>query len=474
MMEVKAVDFLSRIDRDREEMITVLKDLISIPSVKEEPVENAPFGKEIAKALDYVLAWGEKQGFSTNSFSGYAGHIEYGEGEETVGILVHVDVVPAGDGWTYGPFSGTIAEGRVYGRGTLDDKGPAVAVMYALKALKEAQVKLKRKIRIIFGCDEESGWACMDHYFQHEKKPTCGFAPDAEFPLINCEKGMLGLDLDGEVPLTPGQPQLLQFQGGERRNVVPDYAEAIMLLSEPELERKARNQLTEYFRQIAADDEKFQWHESNGRFLLTAYGVAAHASLPQLGENALIKLARILDGLNYQGGAWDLLHFIAENIGPESNGRKLGIACSDERFGELTLNLGVVSVKDGQIHLELDIRYPMCTNAESLTDQIRKRVAPLKLTVKPAHSLKPHYVPADDDLVQTLLQAYRSETNDSARPLSVGGRTYAVALGNGVAFGPVFPGRPELAHKKDEYISLADLHACARIYARALHELATK
>ncbi|HHU50518.1 MAG TPA: dipeptidase PepV [Firmicutes bacterium] len=469
------MDFLNRIERDQEEMVTVLRDLISIPSVKDEPVENGPFGKEIAKALDYVLAWGEKQGFSTKNFSGYAGHLEYGEGEETVGVLVHVDVVPAGDGWTYGPFSGTIAEGRIYGRGTVDDKGPAVAVMYALKALKETEVGLKRKIRIIFGCDEESGWACMDHYFKHEKKPTWGFAPDAEFPLINCEKGMLGLDLDGEAPSTPpGQPQLLQLQGGERRNVVPDYAEAVIFLSEPEVERSARNELTGYFNQIAADDAKFQWQERNGRFLLRAYGVAAHASLPQLGENALIKLARILADLNYQGGAWDLLHFIARNIGPESNGRELGIACSDERSGELTLNLGVVAIKDGRIHLELDIRYPMCTNAQFLTDQIRKGVAPLKLTVKPAHSLKPHYVPVDDGLVQILLRAYRSETNDSAQPLSIGGRTYAVALGNGVAFGPVFPGRPELAHKKDEYISLTDLYACARIYARALYELATK
>lgn len=469
------MDFLSRIEKDQEEMVTVLKDLISIPSVKAEPVGNAPFGKEIARALEYVLAWGEKQGFSVKNLSGYAGHMEYGEGEETVGVLVHVDVVPAGDGWTYGPFSGTIAEGRIYGRGTVDDKGPAVAVMYALKALKEAQVRLKRKIRIIFGCDEESGWACMDHYFQHEKKPTCGFAPDAEFPLINCEKGMLGLDLDGEVPLTsPEQPQLLQFQGGERRNVVPDYAEAIIFLSEPELARRVRKELTGYFGQIAVNDQKFQWQEKDGRFLLRVYGVSAHASLPQLGENALIKLARILAGLNYHSGAWDLLHFIAENIGPENDGRKFGIACSDERSGELTLNLGVVAIKDGRIHLELDIRYPMCTNAQFITDQIRKGVVPLKLTVKPAHSLLPHYVPVDDGLVQTLLKAYRSETHDSAQPLSIGGRTYAVALGNGVAFGPVFPGRPGLAHKKDEYISLADLYACARIYARALYELATK
>lgn len=466
------MNFLDRIETDRDELINILKELVSIPSVKDEPTENAPFGKEIDKALNYVLSWGEKEGFRTKNLSGYAGHIEYGDGEETVGVLVHLDVVPAGDGWTYGPFSGTIAEGRIYGRGTVDDKGPAVAAMFALKAIKEANLQLKKKIRIIFGCDEESGWACMDHYFQYEEKPTLGFAPDAEFPLINCEKGMLGLNLDGEFPLKSGEPWLVHLQGGERRNVVPDYAEATILVNDPILVRGTRDKLSAYFSSIAGNEGKFRWTESNGEFALKVYGVAAHASLPHLGENALIKLIQILDGLNYQGGAWDILHFIAGNIGQENNGEKLGIACRDERSGELTLNLGVMIVKERKIHLELDIRYPLCTDAQSITEAILRQIDPLKLTLKPAHSLKPHYIPADNHLVQTLLKAYREETQDPAGPISIGGRTYAVSLGNGVAFGPGFPGRPELAHQRDEYISLADLHACTRIYARALYELA--
>ena len=223
------VDFLDRIQQEQPEMISTLQELIAIPSVKADPAgADAPFGREIARALEYVLAWGERHGFTTKNLSGYAGHLEYGTGEELVGVLVHLDVVPAGEGWRFPPFSGTVADGKIYGRGANDDKGPAVAVMYALKALKESGVKLGKKIRIIFGCDEESGWQCMEHYFKHERKPDYGFTPDAYFPLINSEKGQMALKFEGRATADGDGVVLLAFTGGTRRNVVPESAEAVL------------------------------------------------------------------------------------------------------------------------------------------------------------------------------------------------------------------------------------------------------
>src|SRR5690554_601263 len=195
-------------------MILRLRELIAIPSVKSSPAgPGAPFGLEMARALEYVLAWGEKEGFRTQNFSGYAGHLEYGEGEEDLGVLLHLDVVPAGAGWQYPPFQGSRMGDRIYGRGAVDDKGPVVAVLYALKALKEAGVQPDRKIRVIFGCDEESGWKCMEHYFQKAPKPAFGFVPDADFPLIHCEKGFVALTLQAGYNSSAGGLELLRLVG---------------------------------------------------------------------------------------------------------------------------------------------------------------------------------------------------------------------------------------------------------------------
>jgi len=468
------MSFLDALEKDRSEMITFLRKLVSIPSVKGEAEEGAPFGLEILRALKTVLSWGENNGFRTKNLSGYAGHIEFGDGDETIGVLVHLDVVPPGAGWRDHPFSGVIKEERIYGRGTIDDKGPAVAAMFALKALKDEKIELKKKIRIIIGCDEESGWACMDHYFKLESKPEMGFAPDAEFPLINCEKGLFGFDLDGVIhPCNvKGGPRLTQFQGGKRRNVVPDLAEAVVIVDDSREWIEKRAELNRYFGEKAVADDKFEWEEKNGVYYLKTFGVSAHASLPQLGENALISMALILNGLGQSGGIWEIVRFIADKIGWGHNGENLGIECEDEISGVLTLNLGVLNLQEDQAHLELDIRYPLCAGEQGLIEKVSEQASAVNLSIKPAHTLKPHYVPEEGFLVQSLLKAYREETQDFSAPIAIGGRTYAMTLGNGVAFGPGFPGRPELAHQKDEYISLTDFFSCARIYARALFELA--
>lgn len=456
--------FKKRIAHYEEEMVKTLKELIAIPSVKSEPAgPGAPFGREIARALEYVLAWGEKNGFVAENFSGYAGHLEYGEGKETVGVLLHLDVVPAGEGWQYPPFEGIKINNRVYGRGAVDDKGPVTAVLYALKALKEEGVKPARKIRVIFGCDEESNWECMEHYFQQVEKPACGFAPDGDFPLINCEKGFLGLLLQTTALPAGEGPVVKRLRGGTRLNVVPEEAEALLVADDP--------QVFSLMQEKAAGDGRISVHKSGTEIMVKVKGKSAHASLPHLGENAVVHLLQFLAALEWKGGRWDLIRLLAEKFAGY-NGEGLGIACRDERSGALTLNLGTIDFSGDKGQLEVDIRYPLCTDEKRITGAIEEKLAGTGFTLTKLREVPPHYLPVESPLVRTLLAVYREETGDCRPPLAIGGRTYAVALGNGVAFGPNLPGREKLAHQKDEYISVPDLLLCARIYADAMYRLA--
>jgi len=463
------LSYLDRINAYQEEMLATLQELIAIPSVETEPGHaGEPFGPDLARALEYVLAWGEKNGFAAKNHAGYAGHLEYGTGEETVGVLVHLDVVPAGEGWKYPPFSGQRAEERIYGRGAIDDKGPAVAAMYALKALKEEGIKLGKKIRLIFGCDEESGWQCMDYYFKHEPKPEYGFTPDAVFPLINCEKGQLGLVIEGEWQELQSGCRIESLSGGTRRNVVPEWAEAVLTFPDQQSLQAFKASIPE----TKVNEVQLSTGQAEHQLRIRVKGVSAHASLPQDGDNAITKLVEIISGIKGTGGFWPAVRFIQECFGRETDGRGLEINCHDQISGDLTINLGVLKTEQRKVMMEVDIRYPLCTSGEELEEKIEAKLAAYHLKINACSALPPHYLDANNWLIRTLLRVYQEETGEQATPLAIGGRTYAVTLGNAVAFGPVFPGRPELAHQKDEYISVQDLMACTRIFARALYELA--
>ncbi|HHT47850.1 MAG TPA: dipeptidase PepV [Firmicutes bacterium] len=463
------MDYLDRIQQEQAALIKTLQDLIAIPSVKGGPVtEGAPFGPEIARALAYVLNWGEEHGFQTKNLSGYAGHLEYGSGEKTVGVLVHLDVVPAGEGWSYPPFSGTVEAGKIYGRGAVDDKGPAVAALYALKAIKDSGVKLGKKIRIIFGCDEESGWRCMDHYFQHERKPDYGFTPDAFFPLINSEKGQMALEFQGQLKTEGDGAILRSITGGTRRNVVPEQAEAVVCF--PDQSSLAQGKAAVLAKKMAGITLT-DLPEQN-QLQIVARGVSAHGSTPEKGENALLKLALALTPIAGKDSSWQIIRFMRDCFGQGTDGRGLGIACQDEVSGALTINLGVARTEDEKIRLEVDIRSPHCADQQKMKEKIADRIRDYGLTVTKSSTMAPHYLPEDNWLVQVLLGVYQEETGDTAKPVATGGRTYAMTLGNGVAFGPVFPGQPETAHQKNECFAINDLMACARIYGKALYILA--
>lgn len=461
----------TKIDEMKDDIIKSTQELIRIKSVEEEAKPGMPFGEGVNKALEYMLELSGKLGFETKNVDGYAGHAQYGEGNEIVGVLVHLDVVPEGKGWTYPPYGGEIHDGRIYGRGAIDNKGPAIAALYALKALKEAGIETKRRIRIIFGTDEESGWEGIKYYFKKEETPLCGFSPDAEYPIINSEKGIIIFKMRKEFNAESEKGITIDYiKGGTRANVVPDYCEAGLIADD-----SSRDGIETGFRAFV---EKTGYKmelmpEGQNGFIIKSYGISAHGSLPEKGKNAICQLIMFLNTLNtIKGDASDFISFLAENIGMEFYGQSLGVGLRDEISGKLILNVGVIDFDKKEGTVEINIRYPIKYTCDDVMNRIRERTSEAGIEVIDISDNPPLYVSEDNFLVQKLKKVYEEVTGRKAELISIGGGTYARAIKNAVAFGPLFPGKPELAHEKDENIEIDDLILNAKIYAKALYELA--
>ncbi len=462
-----------KVDEFKDDLVKSVQELIRIKSVKSEPKPGMPFGEGTNQALEYMLDLSEKLGFKTKNVDGYAGHAEYGEGEDIVGVLVHLDVVPEGTGWTYPPYGGEIHSGKIYGRGAIDDKGPAAAALYALKALKESGAEMKRRVRIIFGIDEESGWADMDYYLKKEEIPMCGFSPDADFPIINSEKGIIKFKM--EKAFTPDNKGIgvEYIKGGLRVNMVPDYCEAKLIIRD----KKAGELLkTKYNAFTKNTDNRLELipESEPDKFIIKAYGISAHGSTPEKGINAVIQLLKFLrtvEGID--SDVFSFISFITEKIGTEVNGESLGIDFEDEISGKLIFNLGVIDFDEKQGMIEINIRYPIKFTCEEVMTKIKEHTSKEGIQITDVSDNPPLYVPEDNFLINKLKKVYTEVTGQKAELISIGGGTYARAIENAVAFGPLFPGKPELAHEKDEYIEIEDLILSTKIYAKALFELAS-
>ncbi len=464
------MNYINLIENYKEEIVKSTQEIIRIKSVEEESKPNMPFGEGPYKALEYALDLSNELEFETKNMDGYAGYAEFGKGNETVGVLVHLDVVPEGEGWTYPPYGGEIHDDNIFGRGTMDDKGPAIAILYAMKALKESGVTLNRKIRIIFGTNEETGWGCMDYYFKHEKPPTMAFTPDADFPVIYGEKGILVFNLEQKLNTNNcGGIRLIELKGGNAPNMVPDNAEAI-------LEVDDINKLEDRFKTYKAEkDHPVTIDIKDNIIKVMAKGVSAHGSTPEKGENAI---SNLMDALGYLlEGKCDLCDFINtynERIGFKHYGECIGCGYEDDISGKLNFNPGMIKLDGDKIILTINVRYPIKSSAKEVYDGIRKNPKGTKVElVEGKGDTKPLYVPKDNFLVQKLMEVYKAQTGDVERePITIGGGTYARAMENAVAFGPMFPGQPDVAHQKDEYISIEHLMKITKIYAHALYELA--
>ena len=441
----------------KDDMIASIQQNMRIESVRGELAPGAPYGEGPKAALDDVLALGEKLGFRTGQADNRVGWIEYGEGEEMVGILGHVDVVPAGDGWTHPAFGAEIHDGVLWGRGCLDDKGPVIMAVYALKAIRDLNLPIDRRIRVLFGSDEECGSSCVKYYVENGyEMPTIGFTPDAQFPAIFCEKGTSNF-LAGTKIYNKGEIDVEYFGGGVAANVVPPVCKLIVngpLKVTPE--------------------EGITVTEENGKTIVEATGFSAHGSTPELGVNAVVKLLNAVKENDFGGDFQQLVNFILEEIGNETNGKSLDILYQDEETGETTVNLGVVKYDGEEMSFTLDIRYPKNGDAEVIDDKVINRINSYNFDVLKKTNNKLLYVPKDSELVSKLVKVYEAQTGDKREPIAIGGGTYAKEFPNMVAFGPVFPGEPDVIHQPNERVAVEQLIRAAQVTAAAMYELAKK
>ena len=457
------------VEQYRDEIVETTKKLVALPSLYEEGNETYPFGEPIGKALEKVLEISEEMGFETCIHDGYVGTVKWGNEGKQIGIMTRIDVVPPGEGWTYPPFEGTIENGRLYGRGSLDDKGPMAASLFAMKAIKESGLPVKNHVCHIIGTDEESGFMrCLKNYLEKEPAPWGGFSPDGEFPVIHAEKGILRFYVTDRWENTNDDDGLILVEvgGGTKVNVVPAFASALVRGGED------AQGVLEQCRDAFADKDKISFEPEDGGWRVKAKGMSGHSSQPWNGDNAINTLLRYLLSLPLrENGQMLFASKIAGLFGDGYRGERLGVACEDQLSGILTLSLGVLKIGSEDGKATVEIRYPIHASDEIIQKTLMVACQDSGVDIEIIQDKKHIYYPVKAPLVQELLKVYQETTGRTEAPVVIGGGTYCRAVDNFVAYGPVFPGQRELAHEPDEYIGVEDLILTAKIYAQALYAL---
>ncbi|HYE81972.1 MAG TPA: dipeptidase PepV [Clostridia bacterium] len=445
----------------KDEIIEKVRECVRIRSVMEAPQPGMPFGQGVHSALQYTLGLAGSLGFRTVNMDNMIGYAEYGTGEEMIAVLGHIDVVPEGGGWIYPPYAAEIHDGKIYGRGVLDDKGATIGALYALKAIKDSGIQLKRRVRIIFGTNEENGSKCAKYYAENDETPVAGFTPDASYPIINGEKGIVNCTfrkaLSGKA-----ESGLLWIKGGTAVNSVPDYAEAAFetgRLDKDKLEKAAK----EYGDiEISGQD----------KLLVAAHGKTAHGGTPEEGVNAISVLMGFLKNFELKGKLEEFVEFYNKYIGFTVNGELLGIGMQDEVSGKLTVNTGTISGSGDAIDLRMNLRYPVTKRYEDFSDKFFALMESQGFESIDIVHKKCLFVSPETDFIKKLQKVYTEKTGKEARLISYSGGTYAKALKNIVAFGPLFEGEPDLCHQANEHMSIENLIKNVQIIAAAIHELA--
>jgi len=410
-----------------KDIIKDISEIIKFDSSQKPAEKNAPFGKGARQSLDYFLNLAKSFGFETHDYDGYAGEVIFGEGEEFA-VLAHLDVVPAGNGWAHEPFGGEIdeANGKIWGRGAMDDKGPAVIALYSLKALKDNGFKPNRKIKLIVGCNEESGWACIDYYKAHAHMPDEGISPDADFPVIYAEKGILQLKLkfsaDGDFS---------SLRGGERANMVCDYCEVSAPVDEVRL-------------------SEFNLSVENGK--VVSHGKSAHGSTPEKGVNAIPAILKYLR---------------LDKIYSHLFKTQFGLSSLKDETGTLSFSPNLISGAKNEIYVTCDVRYPATMSRSCVLGPIEKAGVAYEIE----HEQQPLFNDRNCFLIKTLCGVYNEVTGKNVKPIAIGGGTYARALKCGAAFGPEEYGEEETIHQANEYITFGKIEKCYKIYTLALERL---
>ncbi len=468
--------FESVIENYKNEIIENTCNLIKIPSVYEKTNnQQKPFGENCNKALEFMLNLGRKMGFKTKNIDGYCGYIECGEGEELIGIIGHLDVVPAGEGWKYEPFSATISNDRIYGRGAIDDKGPVISSLYAMKAVTNS-TKLNKRVRLILGLNEENDWKCINYYKQHEELPSISFSPDADFPCIYAEKGILTIYLKEEYAKYKDNAIVIKTIDCNNNaiNVVPKLCTVVLKVDSNKIQNnKFINDIREIIKEKNYKIEVEQIYSDEIK--LTSYGISAHAAHPDLGVNAISRLIDVLYKIfNKYNINIEIFEFFEKFVGIQYNGENLKIDYEDES-GILTLNVGTLDFNEDNIQIGMNIRVPVNTkilDIENKFIEVVNQFNNIKCEVR--GKKEPLYIPKDNYLVTTLNNIFNRVTNMNEKPIAIGGATYARAFENCISFGANLPNQQDMCHQVDEFITIDNLIIASKVYAQAIYELGTK
>ena len=476
------------IDKNKNNIINTVCDLIKFQSVSIE-TENPemPFGEQCKKALDYFLNLGNSMGFRTKNVDNYCGYIEFGSGEELVGIIGHLDVVPAleEDGWTTPPFEPSIRDGKLFGRGSIDDKGPVVAALYAMKAVAE-KFKVNKRIRLIVGLNEEKDWKCINYYKKCEEHPIIGFSPDANFPAIYAEKGIISVELKNKF-LIKNMTILNIDCNNNALNVVPKYC-SITLKYNSDSDHYTFNNINN-----SESNTKIEVQNVDENTIkIISYGIASHAAHPELGVNAITNLVKYLientkisfDNENNEYTYLNTLYNLGlfetespfllsenniENIRNNSNTQKNII---QDETGILTSNVAVLDYQNENLIIKINLRVPIKTTLEYIEKQYRKLSNNFKnIEINVLGKQNGIYVPKDSYLVKTLVDIFNKKTGISKEAIAIGGGTYARAFENCISYGMTMPGDLDMCHQVDEFVEIDKLILSSKIYAEAIYEL---
>lgn len=476
--------FQKYILENRQNIVGSVCDLITFPSISEETNNSRfPFGKACNDALKYFLNLADSLGFNTKNVDGYCGWAEIGEGEELIGIIGHLDVVPAKEeDWNYSPFIPTIANNCIYGRGAIDDKGPVIASLYAIKAVanyyEENNLTFNKRVRLIVGLNEEKDWKCIEYYKKYEEIPTLGFSPDSDFPCIYAEKSVISLLLSEKITkITSSLKNILSIQTSpitieeidcnqNAINVVPKFCSMVLNIKDnklmPNLISSFKNIIEKYNYEIdlyKIDDLHLK---------LTSHGIASHSAHPELGNNAITKLIVVINELFHEWNiSFDLFDNFCNFIGDDYSGKNLKLNIEDES-GKLTLNTSQLFIKDNKIYIGINLRVPVHTKPNDVINTFENtflnQVSVLK--IQPAL-----YIEKNNQLVQKLCSIFNETCNTNFEPITIGGATYARAFPNCISFGMNFPGDKDMCHQADEFVEINKLLLAANIYAKAIYEL---
>lgn len=439
--------YYQKLDENFPSFLKNLDRLVSIPSYLQEDGSKFPFGENIQKVLEEMLKISQELGFKTYiDPEGYYGYAEIGNGEKLVGVLGHLDVVPPGDlsKWENDPFKPVIKDGKYYGRGAQDDKGPTLAAMYALKTLLDSGFELNYRVRFIFGTDEENLWRDMPKYVEKEEMPTVGFTPDSKFPLIYSEKGLL------QCKLIAKNESGMIFKGGDAFNSVPSN----MIVDKNEDLIKVLEELN------------YEYKEKDNKIEIV--GKSVHAQVAETGINAINRYMHALTKLGKETKAGK---FITENLIGYNFAEPIFGLVKDEHSGELKFNVGKIEFTEENEILGIDMRIPVTYDKDKIVEDLTKKAKEYGFEYTQHDYLKSIYVPLDSELITTLMNAYQEITGDmESQPVASGGATYARAMNNCVAFGCVLPGSPKTEHQPNEYIILDDIKKAIKIYMKAFEK----